>query len=323
MNFNNKKVLVTGGAGFIGSHLAKKLMDLGCKLIIVDDFNPYYDPKLKEARISQLLRGYNFKLYREDIANFEGLKKIFQENKIDIVCHLAAQVGVRYSLENPFSYEKSNVKGALNLLELAKDFEIKSFIFASSSSVYSGNKKLPFSETDTLETPISIYGITKKTAEELVILYHKLYKIPTSILRYFTVYGPWGRPDMAYFKFTDKITKDQPIEVYNFGKMKRDFTYIDDIIDGTLAAIRKNYSFEIFNLGNSKSVYLNYLIELIERNLGKKAKKRLLPMQPGDFIENLADISKARKMLGFQPKIDIKEGIGKFINWYKKYYQQI
>lgn len=317
-----KTILLTGGAGFIGSHLAKKLIELGYPTIIVDDFNSYYNPKLKEARIFQLLKSYDFKLYREDITNFVGLKKIFEENKIDIICHQAAQAGVRYSLINPFAYEKSNVKGTLNLLELAKDFKIKSFIFASSSSVYSGNTKLPFSEKDILRTPISIYGITKKAGEELVKLYHKLYKIPSTILRYFTVYGPWGRPDMAAFKFTQAILKNEPIEVYNFGKMKRNFTYIDDIVDGTVSAIKKNYPFEIFNLGNSRSVPLNYFIELIEKNLGKKAEKKLLPMQPGDIPENPPDISKAKKMLRFQPQTDIEEGIKRFIKWYIAYYEK-
>ncbi|GAI50705.1 unnamed protein product, partial [marine sediment metagenome] len=229
--------------------------------------------------------------------------------------------GVRYSFENPFLYEKSNVRGTLNLLELARQFKIKSFIFASSSSVYGGNKKLPFSETDPIDNPISLYGATKIAAETLIKTYHQVYKIPCTILRYFSVCGPWGRPDMALFKFTDAIIKDQPIDVYNFGKMKRNFTYIDDIIDGTTSAIEKNYPFEIFNLANSKTVELSYFIELIEKNLGKQAKKRFLPIQLGDIPDNRADISKAKKMLGFEPKVKIEEGIKTFINWYKEYYK--
>lgn len=314
----NLKILITGGAGFIGSYVAKRLMDLGCGVIIVDNFNPYYNPKLKEARISQFLRGYKFKLYRIDVFDFLNLKKIFQENKIDIICHQAAQAGVRYSLTNPFVYEQSNVRGTLNLLELAKEFKVKSFIFASSSSVYGGNKKLPFSEDDRTDNPISLYAATKKSVELLARCYHNLYKIPCAGIRYFSVYGPWGRPDMALFKFTKAILSNQSIEVYNFGKMKRNFTYIDDIVGGTIAIMEKNYSFEIFNLGGSEVIELNYYIELIEKLLGKKAKKKFLPLQPGDAPETFADTSKVKRLLGWSPKVSIKEGLEKFVKWFKE-----
>ena len=314
-------VLVTGGAGFIGSHVSKRLMEFGYKVIIVDNFNEYYDPLLKEDRIKIFLKGYKFKLYRADITDFKNLRKIFQENKIDIICHQAAQAGVRYSLENPFIYEEVNLKGTLNLLELAKEFKIKGFIFASSSSVYGANKKIPFSEDDKTDSPVSLYGATKKSTELLVYSYYKMYKLNATGLRYFTVYGPWGRPDMALFKFTKNILEEKPIEVYGYGRMERDFTYIDDIVEGTIKAIKKNYSFEIFNLGYGRPVKLTYFINLIEKYLGKKAKKKYLPVQKGDVRKTYADISKAKKMLKWQPKTPIEKGIKNFIEWYKDYYE--
>jgi UDP-glucuronate 4-epimerase len=317
MSIVNKKILVTGGAGFIGSHLAKKLMDLDHQVIIVDNFSSYYDPKLKEERISKLLYDYNFELKRVDIRDFESLRKIFLENQIDIICHLAAQAGVRFSLKNPFIYEETNVRGTLNLLDLAKEFKIKGFIFASSSSVYGASKKIPFSENDPILQPISLYGATKKAAEALVFSYHHLYKIPSTILRYFSVYGPFWRPDLALYKFVQAILNDQPIEVYNFGKMKRDFTYIDDIVEGTISALERNYPFEIFNLGNNHPIELNYFIESIEKLLGKKAKKILLPIQPGEVPVNWADISKAQKLLNYHPKVTFEEGLKKTIDWFK------
>jgi len=316
MNIANKKILVTGGAGFIGSHLAKKLMDLGHQVVVVDNFNSYYDPKLKEERILKLFSGYNFELKRVNIIDFESLKKIFLESQIEIICHLAAQAGVRYSLKNPFIYEETNVRGTLNLLDLAKEFKIKGFIFASSSSVYGASKKIPFSEDDPIRQPVSLYGATKKAAEALVFSYHYLYKIPSTILRYFSVYGPFWRPDLALSKFVHAILNNQPIEVYNFGKMKRDFTYIDDIVEGTISAIEKNYPFEIFNLGNNHPIELNYFIESIEKLLYKKAKKILLPIQLGEVPINWADISKAQKLLNYHPKVSFEEGLRKTIDWF-------
>ncbi|HIE33573.1 MAG TPA: NAD-dependent epimerase/dehydratase family protein [Candidatus Altiarchaeales archaeon] len=317
---NGKTILITGGAGFIGSHISKKLIDSNYNVIIVDNLNPYYDPGLKDARIRELLRDYRFKLYRTDICDFKSMRKIFEKNKINIICHEAAQAGVRYSLENPFVYEEANLKGTLNLLELAKDFKINGFIFASSSSVYGANKKIPFSEDDVTDFPVSLYGATKKATELLVYGYHHIYGINATGLRYFTVYGPWGRPDMALFKFTKNILEGRPIEVYGHGRMERDFTYISDIVDGTIKAIEKNYHWEIFNLGYGKPQKLTHFIEIIEDYLGKNAERKYLPMQLGDVRRTYADISKARKLLKWKPKVPIEDGIRNFIDWYGGYY---
>ncbi len=315
-----KTILVTGGAGFIGSHTIKALLDRGDNVICIDDFNDYYNPQLKEDRIKVFLKGRKFPLYRVDIADFMALKKIFQQRKIDAICHLAARAGVRASIENPFIYQKTNIEGALNLLELAKDFKIKNFVFASSSSVYGGTKKVPFSENDPVDHPISMYATTKKTNELMAHTYHHLYGLPCTGLRFFTVYGPWGRPDMALFKFTKNILDGKPIDVYNHGDHYRDFTYIDDIVQGILASLDRAYPYEIINLGNSKTESLIDFINIIEKHLGKKAKKNMLPMQPGDVHKTFADITKAKKLLDFQPTTDIHQGIKQFINWYKKYY---
>jgi UDP-glucuronate 4-epimerase len=312
-------ILVTGGAGFIGSYVAKKLIKMKYKVIIVDNFNKYYNPILKETRIKNLLRGLKFKLYRINISNFKKLKTVFKENKIDIICHQAAQAGVRYSLENPFIYEETNLKGTLNLLELAKDFKIKGFIFASSSSVYGKNKKTPFLEKDKTDSPFSLYGATKKSVELLIYSYHCLYKIPATGLRYFSVCGPWGRPDMALFKFAKNILRGKPIKVYGYGRMERDFTYIDDIVEGTIKAIKKNYPWQIFNFGSGKPTKLTYFIKLIEGYLNKKAIKKYLPMQGGDIKRTYANISKAKKLLKWQPKVPIEKGVEKTINWFKAY----
>ncbi|MFA6098533.1 MAG: GDP-mannose 4,6-dehydratase [Patescibacteria group bacterium] len=315
-----KNVLVTGGAGFIGSHVAKKLLERGDQVIIVDNFNDYYDPSLKEDRIKILLKDLSFKLYRTDIVNLDDLKKIFQKNKIDEICHLAARAGVRASIANPFIYQQSNDLGTLNLLELAKDFKIKDFVFASSSSVYGGNAKIPFSESDPVDHPISPYAATKKATEVMAHVYHHLYGINCTALRFFTVCGPWGRPDMALFKFTEKILGGKPIDVYNNGDHERDFTYIDDIVQGVVAALDNPFPYEIINLGNSHTVNLKYFIELIEKELNKKAKKNMVPLQAGDVHKTHADISKAKRLLGFEPKTNIEKTVHNFINWYKQYY---
>ena len=315
------KILVTGGAGFIGFHLAKKLSEKD-EVVIVDNLSDYYDVKLKEDRLDQIKDKVEF--HKIDLSDFSFLKKIFEKHKFDLICHIAAQAGVRYSLINPWAYEKSNILGTLNIFELAKKFNIKKVIYASSSSVYGGNKKVPFSEEDKVDKPISLYAATKIANELMAHTYHHLYKIDMVGLRYFTVYGPFGRPDMAMFKFTKNIFEDKPIEVYNFGNMKRDFTYIDDIIGGTIKAINfclnNDDICEIINLGNSKPIELNYFIELLEKEIGKEAKKNLLPMQPGDVLETYADITKAKKILGWEPKTKIEEGVKKFVKWYKDYY---
>jgi len=314
------KILVTGIAGFIGSHTADALLKRGDEVVGIDNFNDYYDPKIKEDRVKRLKKSYKFSPYREDISNYKAIDGIIKKERPDKICHLAAQAGVRHSLENPFLYLKSNIDGTLVMLETARHNKIKDFIYASSSSVYGGNKKVPFSEEDRVDTPISLYATTKKANELMAHTYHKLFGLNTTGLRFFTVYGPYGRPDMALFIFTKNILEGQPIEIFNHGKMKRDFTYVDDIVSGIVASLDKSYPCEIFNLGNSNTVDLMYFIERIEKELGKKAIKKMMPMQKGDVAETFADISKAQKMLGFRPKTSVDEGIKKFINWYKKYY---
>ena len=316
----NQTIMVTGSAGFIGFHLSKKLLDNGENVIGVDNLNKYYDVTLKEGRLDILKSHRNFVFYKEEIQNFEALDNIFKRHGVDLLCNLAAQAGVRYSLKDPFSYQKSNLEGFLNLLELARKYEIKNFVYASSSSVYGSNKKIPFSEKDRVDTPISLYGATKRANELIAHAYSHLYHIPCTGLRYFTVYGPWGRPDMALFLFADAILKNRPIKVFNKGLMNRDFTYIDDIIEGTIAALERPAPYEIFNLGNSNSVGLLEFIRIVEEELGRKADKKLMPMQPGDVADTAADITKSRKLLGFNPKTSVREGIRNFIAWYRDYY---
>ncbi len=314
-----EKVLITGGAGFIGSASAKALMNRGDEVIIIDNFNDYYDPKLKEARIKKMLKGYKFKLYRGDIRDTKLLEKIFQQEKITKVIHLAAMAGVRYSLLHPQLYMDVNVMGSVNLLEMAVKYKIKKFIFASSSSVYGNNKKVPFSEKDSVDTPISPYAASKKADELIAYVYHHIYGLNVTALRFFTVYGPWGRPDMALFLFTDAIAKGKPIKVFNRGKMSRNFTYIDDIVSGVLTVLDKCQGYEIMNIGGDREDTLGRFIEVIEKNMGKKAKKRMLPMQPGDVPTTVADIKKLRR-LGWKPTTRIEKGIKNFIEWYQEYY---
>lgn len=310
-------VLITGIAGFIGSNTAKKLLERGDNIIGIDNFNDYYDPSIKEKRINDFLSGYDFKLYRIDLADKNSLEKVFTENKIDKICHLAAQAGVRYSISNPDIYLQSNIVGTNNLLELTHKYNIKDFVFASSSSVYGGNEKIPFSESDQVDHPISLYAATKKANELQAYVYHHLYGLNCFGLRFFTVYGPWGRPDMAYYKFAESILNDRPIDVYNGGHHKRDFTYIDDIVSGITSALDKCSGYEIFNLGNNKSVELEYFISIIENKLNKKAIKNYLPMQSGDVEETYANIDKAKEFLGYEPQVSIEEGLDRFLTWYK------
>jgi len=309
------KILVTGGAGFIGSNLTKKLIDRGDEVVVVDNFNDYYDPKLKEDRIKIFL-----KLYRGDIRDQKFLDKIFKKEKIDKIVHLAAMAGVRYALEHPNLYYEVNVLGTQNLLDLAVKYKIKNFVYASSSSVYGNNKKLPFSESDSVDNPISPYAASKKTNELQAHVYSHVYKLPTTGLRFFTVYGPWGRPDMALFLFTDAIIKGKTINVYNRGKMSRNFTYVDDITSGILTVLDKNMAYQVVNIGGDKEEKLTRFIEVIENNIGKKAMKKLLPMQPGDVPATVADIRKLRK-LGWKPTTRIEKGIENFVKWYKEYYK--
>ncbi len=312
-------ILVTGSAGFIGFHVANALMARGDTVIGYDNVNDYYDVRLKEARLAILEKNDRFTFYRADLADLDAMKNVFEAHPIDRVCHLAAQAGVRYSLEHPFVYEQANCVGFLNIIELSKDHKVKNFVYASSSSVYGGNKKKPFCVEDRVDNPVSLYAATKKANELTAHVYHHLYDLPCTGLRFFTVYGPWGRPDMALFKFTRAILAGKPIDVYNHGKMKRDFTYIDDIVAGVLASIDRASDYEIFNLGNSNTVELLYFIECIENALGRKAEKNMMPIQPGDVPETYADIDYSRKVLGFDPKTNIEEGISRFIEWYKEW----
>lgn len=314
------KILITGGAGFIGSNLAKKLMDRGDRVVLIDNFNNYYDPKLKHDRIKIFLKGCEPGLYKGDIRNVKFLNEVFRKEKPDKIIHLAAMAGVRNSLLNPLLYEEVNIRGTINLLELAVKYRIKNFVFASSSSVYGNNKKQPFSESDPVDTPISPYAATKKATELIAYVYHHIYGLNVTALRYFTVYGPWGRPDMALFLFTDAIIKNKPIKVFNFGKMSRNFTYVDDIVSGTITVLDKCRGYDIINIGGDREDTLLKFIETIEKNVGKKAKKKLMPIQPGDVPSTVADIRKLRK-LGWKPTTRIEKGIKNFAEWYKWYYK--
>lgn len=310
------KILVTGGAGFIGSHLTKRLLSEGYSVACVDNFNDYYDSKIKIANVGQFKGHKRLSLYKADICYIKELKKIFKKETPEKVCHLAAAVGVRSSIENPHFYIRNNIKGSMNILDLSVKRGVNNFIFASSSAVYGNNKKIPFSEKDGADNPISPYGATKKAGELLAYTYHQLYNLNCTILRFFTVYGPAGRPDMAPFLFTDAVHRGKPIMKFGKGNTKRDYTYIDDIVDGIIASLKNNFSYEIINLGNNKPVELNYLISLIERLLKKKANILQLEKQVGDVDITYADISKAKKLLGYKPKITIEEGMEKFIQWY-------
>jgi UDP-glucuronate 4-epimerase len=314
-------ILITGSAGFIGFHLSKELLTEGREIVGIDNINDYYDPNLKKERLKILSNYNNFTFYHKDICDFPVLEQIFRKHDIEKVCHLAAQAGVRYSLINPFAYQKSNLEGFLNVIEVSKRAKVKNFVYASSSSVYGNSKKLPFSVKDNVDKPISMYAATKRSNELIAHSYSHLYELPCTGLRFFTAYGPYGRPDMALFIFTKRILNDEPIDVYNFGKMKRDFTYIDDIVSGIVSALNKNYLYEIFNLGNHKSVNLMDFIHLIESNIGKKARINYLPIQPGDIPETFADIKDSQEKLNFYPRTSIKEGIKKFFDWYKDYYK--
>ena len=316
----NSTILVTGVSGFIGYHLAKSLLIDGIKILGIDNINTYYDVNLKNARLKELSNYKNFTFKKIDISDRSELKKIFIEYKPFKVVNLAAQAGVRYSLKNPFAYMDSNVVGFLNILEFCKDYKVEGLIYASSSSVYGNNKKIPFSTDDRVDNPISLYAATKKSNELMAYTYSHLYNLKTTGLRFFTVYGPWGRPDMAYYIFTNKILNNKTIDVYNNGEMKRDFTYIDDIISGLRSAIDKNYKCEIFNLGNNKSDKLMDFIGIIENELKIKAKINFKPIQPGDVEKTYADINRTKKMLSYNPKVNLKNGMKNFIEWYKSFY---
>jgi len=313
-------ILLTGCAGFIGYHLSVSLLEDGVEVLGLDNLNDYYDINLKNNRLKNLNTYRNFTFQKVDISHKDSLSQSFKEFQPDMVVNLAAQAGVRFSIENPYAYLDSNLTGFLNILEMCRHHKIKGLVYASSSSVYGSNTKIPFSISDRTDNPIALYGATKKANELMAHSYSHLYGLSTTGLRYFTVYGPWGRPDMAMYIFTKKICKGESVPVFNHGKMKRDFTFIDDIIAGTRSAIEKNYDCEIFNIGNNKSENLMDMIKIIETNLGKKAHIDFQPMQPGDVPESFADIDRSIEKLNYNPKIDIENGIPLFIDWYKTYH---
>tara|TARA_Y100000590_G_scaffold454199_1_gene600559 strand:- start:1349 stop:2299 length:951 start_codon:yes stop_codon:yes gene_type:complete len=314
------KILVTGSVGFIGYHLSKSLLDDGYKVMGIDNINDYYDQNLKYARLNMLKSYNNFQFCKLDISEMKPLKAAFINFQPQKVVNLAAQPGFRYSLINPSAYVSSNIVGFMNVIQLCKEINVENFIYASSSSVYGNNAKVPFSVKDRVDHQISFYGVTKRSNELIAHSYSHLYGLNTTGLRYFTVYGPWYRPDMAIFIFTKKIFSNETIDVFNDGKINRDFTFIDDIVSGTRSAIDKNYSCEIFNLGSNKSTQLMDVISLIEHELGIKAKIDFKKMHLGDLKTTCADIDYSKKRINYEPKIGIKTGISKFINWYKQYY---
>ncbi len=331
------KFLVTGAAGFIGSATAARLCEAGYQVLGIDNLNDYYDPRLKLDRLASLCEGPLFEFKEMDIADRQAMTKLFEEHQFDRVIHLAAQAGVRYSIENPMSYIDSNLVGMANVLEGCRHNKVEHLVFASSSSVYAMNEKIPFSEDDAVDHPVSLYAATKKSNELMAHSYAHLYNIPVTGLRFFTVYGPWGRPDMAPFLFTDAIINDQPIKVFNHGKMLRDFTYIDDIVEGVMrvqalapktdasdllnspATARAPY--QILNIGNNEPIELSRFISAIETACAKKAEKIMMPMQAGDVPRTFADIDRLHSLTGFVPKMSIESGMLKFVAWYKSYYK--
>ena len=333
-----EKILITGAAGFIGFHLSNLLLQKGYDVISIDNMNDYYDIKLKEGRLSILNEKNNFKFYKIDLVDKKNIDYIFEKYKFDYVINLAAQAGVRYSIDNPYAYIDSNVVGFINILEACRHNPVKHLLYASSSSVYGGNKIAPFSTEHQVDHPVSLYAATKKSNELMAHTYSHLYKIPTTGLRFFTVYGPWGRPDMAYFSFTNDILNDKPIKVFNHGKMERDFTYIDDIVEGIYKLLplapksnpewdetEDNLSesfapYKVYNIGNNQPVQLEKFISVLEDKIGKKAERVYMEMHPGDIVRTYADTSDLEKAIGFKPSTSIEDGLQKFADWYKEFY---
>ena len=338
MKLETNTVLVTGSAGFIGFHLAKKLLENGKAVVGIDTINSYYDPTLKEARLAQLTPFSDYRHVKLDLADRQGIAELFSQNNFDAVVNLAAQAGVRYSLENPHSYVDTNIVGFVNLLEGCRHSGVKHFVFASSSSVYGANTKMPFSVHHNVDHPVSLYAASKKSNELMAHTYSHLFGLPTTGLRFFTVYGPWGRPDMALFLFTKAILEDRPIDVFNHGRMVRDFTYVDDIVEGVYRVIHhkpepnpdwdsddpdpatSKCPYRIYNIGNNQKVDLLRYIEVLEECLGKKAEKNFLPMQPGDVPATYANVDDLVRDVSFKPNTLIEEGIRRFVEWYKEYY---
>jgi UDP-glucuronate 4-epimerase len=317
-----KKIFITGIAGFIGFHVACFLKKQGHDVVGLDNFNDYYDKKLKYAR-SQILKNLGIEIFAKDIRDSSFLQTIFQTEKPTHLIHLAAQAGVRHSITHPEEYVGSNLDGFVRVLEACRSFSFEKILFASSSSVYGLNKKIPFSIEDPTDSPANLYGATKKANELIAYAYHHLYKLPLIGLRFFSVYGPWGRPDMAYYSFTKKILENQPLPLFNFGKMKRDFTYIDDIVAGTVKALDLPSNFEIFNLGSHHPVSLLELVQSLEKHLNKKATLEFLEKQPGEAEITYADIEKSQKYLQFNPNVSLDEGIFRFVTWYKEYHRPV
>jgi UDP-glucuronate 4-epimerase len=311
-------ILVTGGAGFIGHHLVLRLLQNGHTVSVLDSVNDYYDPTIKEARLKRFPN--TVKVYRVDLADARAVAEVFDAEQFDAVCHLAAQAGVRYSLEHPDVYVRSNYVGTFTILDNMKRLGIKKLIFASTSSVYGTSEDMPFVENDLAPMPMSIYAATKRGCEHLIASYSHLYGINATCLRFFTVYGPWGRPDMALFIFTDKILKSEPITVFNNGEMRRDFTYVDDIVDGFVKALEHVNGYHIYNLGAGEPVLLMDFIKTIETTLGRTAEIDFQPLQPGDVPATAANISAAQKELGYSPHTNVSDGVPKFIEWYRSYY---
>lgn len=335
-----KKILITGAAGFIGYHLSKKLLDLNFEVVGLDNINDYYTVRLKYDRLKQLgieqekaevfgnkttsiIYGSQMTFIRLNLEDADALSHLFKEENFDLVCNLAAQAGVRYSLENPRAYIESNINGFLNILECCRHFNVKDLVYASSSSVYGNSTDVPFSEKQNVDNPISLYAATKKSNELMAHTYSHLYGIRTVGLRFFTVYGPWGRPDMAMFLFTDAIINNNPIKVFNNGNLSRDFTYIDDIIEGVIATLTRTADtemYQLYNIGNSKPVKLLDFITQIEKSLSKVAVKEMYPMQPGDVYQTYADVASLAKKYDYEPKTSVEEGVKRFVKWYKRYY---
>ena len=325
-------VLVTGCAGFIGFHLSNRLLELGFRVVGLDNLSPYYDEGLKAARLGILQAKKDFHFIKVDIADRTGLKAVFAGEEFGPIIHLAAQAGARYSLENPDLYVKSNLTGFVNLLEESHQRKVPHLVYASSSSVYGANKKIPFSEKDNVDFPVSLYAATKKSNELLAHVYAHLYALPVTGLRFFTVYGPWGRPDMALFKFCKAIINGEPVDVYNHGKMLRDFTYVDDIVAAIIRLMKtppvagqgpspSSAPYRVYNIGNNQPVELMRLVELVEQHIGKKAKLNMLPMQPGDVPVTYADVDELARDIGYRPETSIEVGVARFLEWYRRHYQ--
>ena len=332
-------ILLTGCAGFIGFHLSQRLLNEGCQVLGLDNLNPYYDVGLKKDRLALLESQKGFRFFKASLEDREAVAELFRKHAFDRVIHLAAQAGVRYSLEDPHAYVDSNLVGFINILEGCRHNGVKHLIFASSSSVYGANTLKPFSVHHNVDHPVSLYAATKKAGELMAHTYSSLYGIPITCLRFFTVYGPWGRPDMAYYIFTRAILEEKPIQVFHYGKMKRDFTYIDDIVEGITRLVDKlpesdpewtgekpnpgrSYApYRIYNIGNNRPVELMHFIRVLEEALGKEAKKEMLPMQPGDMVETYADVDDLMQEVGFRPATPIEEGLGRFVEWYRKYHK--